>query len=117
MTVFLSNAFSFNMLGADLPPEGLTLRVRPLDLEEVKDLLREGFVSAVGHQGTADVLSLLLGTKVPFNRVAISLSQGDKLVVFQIKTRLEEGRVLTEEEVRALHEGGLTSFYLVEVVG
>jgi hypothetical protein len=97
-------------------PSGLTLKVRPITLEEVKDLLREGFVSAVGHQATAEVLSLLLGTEIPFNRTSISLSQGDRLIVFQIRTRLEEGRVLNKEEVDALYQQGLTSFYLVEVL-
>jgi hypothetical protein len=88
MTTYISNAFSLGMLPAS--PEGLTLRVRPIILEEVLDLLEEGFVSAVGHTATAKVLNLLLGTEVPCNRISISLSKGDRLIVFQIKVRLED---------------------------
>jgi len=113
MTVFLTNAFSLGMLPAS--PQPLTLRVRVISLEEVKSLLREGFVSAVGHASTAEVITLLTGIEVPVNRISISLSPGDRLIVFQLRTRLEEGRVLNEEEVKALHEQGLTSFYIVEV--
>jgi len=103
------------MLGA-LPPEGLTLRVRPISLEEVKEKLRSvSFTSAVGHESTARILTTLLGVEVPLNRVAISLSPSDRLIVFQIKMRLEEGRILSEEEVRSLYEQGLASFVLVEV--
>jgi len=116
MALFLGNAFSLGMISPG--PQGLTLRVRQLSLEEVKDLLKEeSFTSAVGHQATAEVLTLLTGTPIPVNRIAVSLSLGDRLIVFQLRVRLEEGRILTAEEVQAMHEQGLTSFYLVEVVG
>jgi hypothetical protein len=115
--LYLSNSFSLSMLGASLPPEGLTVKVRPVSLEEVKALLQAGYQSAVGHSSTAQVLAALLGLPVEANRVAIQLVPGDQLVVFQLKMRLEEGRVLTEDEVKALYEQGLTSFYLVEVLG
>jgi len=112
--LYVANAFSLGMVN---PSPELTLRVRSLTLEEVKDLLKEGYVSAVGHQATAEVLTLLTGTPIPVNRIAVSLSLGDRLIVFQLRVRLEEGRILTAEEVQAMHEQGLTSFYLVEVVG
>ncbi len=113
--VYVSNAFSLSMLNP-LPPEGRTIKVRPLTLEEVKSLLQEGFESAVGHQGTADILTTLLGLPVEARRVAISLSPGDKLVVFQLAVRLGEGQVLTAEEVLALYQEGKASFAIVEVV-
>jgi phage terminase large subunit-like protein len=115
MALFLGNAFSLGMLEAS--SSGLTLRVRPLTLEEVKSLLKEGFVSAVGHQATADILISLLGTTVPCNRVAIKLAAGDKLIVFQLQVRLEEGKILSAEEVAALYREGKATFWLVEVVG
>jgi hypothetical protein len=114
VALFLGNAFSLGMISPGT--QGLTLRVRQLSLEEVKALLKEGYTSAVGHQATAEVISALLGLPVEANRVAITLSPGDRVVVFQIKMRLEEGRILSEEEVRSLYEQGLTSFALVEVL-
>ncbi len=112
--LFLSNSFSLGMVNPS--PEGLTIKVRTLTLEETRDLLKGGYTSAVGHQGTAQVLSLLLGTEVPSNRIAIRLSQEDSLIVFQLGVRLEEGRILSEEEVLSLYREGKASFFLVEVL-
>jgi len=112
--LFITNAFSLNMLGP-LPPKGLTLKVRPLALEEVKETLRSvSFTSAVGHESTAAILSLLTGVEIPVNRIAINLSKEDRLIVFQLGVRLPEGAVLTADEVLALYQEGKASF--VEVV-
>ncbi len=112
--VYLCNAFSLSMLGA-LPPEGRTIKVRPISLEEVKSLLQGGFESAVGHESTASVLSTLLGVEVPPNRVSITLSPGDRIIVFQLTIRLAEGQVLSQNEVLSLYQEGKASFAIVEV--
>jgi hypothetical protein len=111
MAVFLSNAFSINML----PPQGAVVKVSPITVGEVKALLEQGFVSAVGHESTAKIISLLVGVEVPTNRIAIRLSGQDRLIVFQIGIRLAEGQVLSQEEVAALVSEGKATFYLVEV--
>ncbi|WP_096231548.1 DUF1874 domain-containing protein [Thermoanaerobacterium sp. RBIITD] len=49
MRTILGNAFSLQML--DLQRKS-NVEVTPLTLDEVKNLLSEGFVSAVGHQDT-----------------------------------------------------------------
>jgi len=113
--LFLSNAFSIAMLG-QLPQQGRTVMVRPITLEEAKSLLQGGFESAVGHPSTAQVLSTLLGLPVEANRVAITLSPGDRVVVFQLGIRLQEGQILSEEEVLSLYREGKASFFLVEVL-
>jgi hypothetical protein len=80
-----------------------TLMVREASLEEVKELLSNGtFTSAIGHQATAELLTKLLNIQVPFNRTQIQLSSSDILIVFQLLTRLEEGKILTEEELAKL---------------
>jgi hypothetical protein len=114
--VYLANALSISMLG-QLPQQGLTVKVRPISLEEVRNLLKGGFVSAVGHESTAQVMSTLLGVEVPPNRVAISLSEEDKLIVFQLGVRLQEGQILSKEEVFSLYREGKASFVMVEVQG
>ncbi|WP_297216933.1 DUF1874 domain-containing protein, partial [Thermoplasma sp.] len=58
--------------------------------------------SAIGHEGTAKVLSDLTGFSIPVNRVAIRMQPGDKALVFRLLDRLPEGKVLTEEELRQL---------------
>jgi hypothetical protein len=115
--LYISNAFSINMLGQQLPQQGLTVRVRPIDLGDVQGLLMiQNWESAVGHESTARVITLLTGVEIPVNRVAITLSPGDSVIVFQLKIRLEEGRILSEEEVQALLKEGKASFAIVEVL-
>jgi hypothetical protein len=97
--IFVSNAFSLSML-TSFPAN---LIVKEVSINDVKEILkRHSFTSAVGHQATADVLSKLLNIQIPFNRVQIQLREGDALIVFQLMTRLEEGKVLDEQELSKL---------------
>jgi len=109
LMLHISNAFSLGMLqGSEV-----TLKVTEVNLATVKSLLKaQDFQSAVGHQGTADIVTSLLDVAVPMNRISLKLGKGDTLVVFQLLTRLEEGRVLSKEEVEKLP----FKFFLVEVL-
>ena len=95
MTIYLANAFSLSML---TPPA--TVKVTEVSEEEVKRVIANGFTSAIGHDATAKIISTQLGVQVPVNRVAIQLKPGDLLLVFQLLTRLPEGKVLNEEEMK-----------------
>ncbi len=65
-------------------------------------IVNNEFVSAIGHQSTADVLSVLLEVEVPVNRVRIEMQAGDKALVFRLLARMEEGRVFSREEIENL---------------
>jgi RNase P/RNase MRP subunit POP5 len=95
MGVYLVNAFSIGML-SEFP---ITVKVEEIDINEAKQILANSFVSAIGHQSTSLILSKMLGLPVETNRVAIKLQRGDVLVVFQLLQRLEEGAVLSEQEI------------------
>jgi len=73
-----------------------------IDIEKAKEVLSEGFISAVGHEATAKLLSKLLGISIPYNRIAIKMREGDIGIHFFLKTRLPEGKILSEEELREL---------------
>jgi hypothetical protein len=80
----------------------------PLALEQAQTVLADGFISAIGHVGTAELLSTLLEREVPANRVSISMAVGDRAIVFRMTQRLPEGQVLSREEIAALpYELGL----------
>jgi hypothetical protein len=80
-----------------------TVLLRKIDLSQVKEILSEvSFTSAVGHEATAKVLSELLGMYIPHNRITVKLKPGDMCIHFALKTRLPEGKVLTEEELKQL---------------
>lgn len=78
MRTILGNAFSLQML--DLQ-RASNVEVTPMTLDEVKSLLSRGFISAVGHQDTAAVLSDMLGLDVPCDRINVRLTPDDVLVV------------------------------------
>ncbi len=93
-----------------LPSEG-KYTYKHIDIETAKKLLDEhsaGYISAVGHQSTANILSSLLKNKVAYNRILINMEPGDKAIVFKLKKRLEEGKIYTEKEIEDIgYELGL----------
>ena len=111
MPTYLVNAFSLSML-SQYPA-----------LVKVEEVTREEFcseassaTSAIGHQGTAAVLSQLCGFPIQANRTSIQLQRGDVALVFQLLVRLEEGRILTAQEVEALLAQGRVKFLRVTVL-
>jgi len=87
--IILTNAFSLNML-----PRGFSgaLRVREVSLREARDILSQGFTSAVGHEQTARLFGEVLGLPVEANRANVELDWDTALVVGQYRgPRLPEG--------------------------
>lgn len=74
----------------------------PIAVERAAELLSGGFISAVGHAGTAEFLSKPLGVHVPVNRIAAEMQPGDCALVLRLKQRLPEGTLLSAEEMRAM---------------
>ncbi|MCX7858401.1 MAG: YddF family protein [Deltaproteobacteria bacterium] len=76
-------------------------RFSKISIDEAKELAANA-ISAVGHQGAAEVLSNILGMEIKVNRAEILMEPGDIAVVFRIKRRLPEGAVLDAEETLRL---------------
>ena len=77
--------------------------LKDITLEEAKKLVKENeILSAVGHQSTADILTTLLETEVPMNRIQFAQETGQKALVFKLNGRPEEGKILTAEEIEAI---------------
>lgn len=72
----------------------------PIAIERAKELVQDGFVSAVGHPASAQLLENLLGVEVPVHRVAVEMQPGDRAIVLRLKARLPEGKVLSAEEMK-----------------
>lgn len=66
----------------------------PISLDSARHEVESGFVSAIGHEGSAAALSALLGVQVEVNRVAIQMEVGDRALVLRVKARLPEGMIL-----------------------
>ncbi|MBI5758603.1 MAG: DUF1874 domain-containing protein [Planctomycetales bacterium] len=74
----------------------------PITVERAREILRHGFVSAIGHPTSAQFLTAQLGVDVLVNRITVELQTGDHAVVLRLKGRLPEGKVLTGDEMQAL---------------
>lgn len=77
-------------------------RYDSLSLSEAKKIVKNGFESAVGHQSTCDVLTSLLGTTVNMNRIQYEQKVGDIALIFKLKGRPEEGKILTVSEIEEI---------------
>ena len=72
---------------------------RQISLDEVIVLLKsQGFISAIGHEATARLLTDLLGIEIPMNRIQIQLGVGDEVIAFTLRRRLPEGKVIYSPE-------------------
>ena len=74
----------------------------PLTTQQARQLVAGGFISAVGHQGTAEILSAALGVDIPMNRIAFTQQQGQQAIVLKLRSRPGEGVILTKEEVERI---------------
>jgi len=83
--------------------QNVIIKYRAISVDEARELLRgREFISAVGHESTAALLSQLLQVNVPYNRVTVFLEPGDEAICFALKSRPPEGKVLSADELRQL---------------
>ena len=78
-------------------------KYEPMPLIDAQIYVRCGeFQSAIGHQATADILTALLEVPVPMNRVQYSQEVGEVALIFKLKGRAPEGKILTVEEIEEI---------------
>ena len=97
MTTYIATTFSPAMLG-----KGVNASVREISLVEAKKEMRKNdWISAVGHENTANVLTALLGCEVKFSRMNLTLRPGDSVLCIIPNFRASESREFSREEVEA----------------
>ncbi len=74
-------------------------RIDPFD---AKELLSNGFISAIGHASTARLMSEIIGTEIPYNRITIHMKAGDKAIVLWLLERPHEGQVYSADDLEKL---------------
>ena len=80
-----------------------TYELKDITLEQAQDLVHNNdILSAVGHQSTADILTTLLGTTIPMNRIMFEQQEGQKALIFKLLSRPEEGKILTQQEIEQI---------------
>lgn len=80
--------------------EGIFIK-KKVSLNTVKELISKSDIieSAIGHESTAQILSELTGIDIPVNRVKYIQQPDEIAVVFQLRSRPNEGKILTREEI------------------
>jgi len=74
----------------------------PLSIRDARTKLEPGFVSAIGHEASANILSRILNIPIPVNRIQIKMQPKDEALILRLLKRLPEGKVLDESELMAL---------------
>lgn len=88
--VYLGSTFSLQMI----PRENCKVNVEWITPQEANQILGDddNYISCVGHQSTADVLSDMLDRQIVMNRTRQGIGYDDILVVGQLVSgRLPEG--------------------------
>ena len=70
--------------------------------DTARQILSEGFVSAIGHKSTANVMSDIIGVEILFNRITIRMEKGDKAVALWLLDRPGEAQVYSSEDLAAV---------------
>jgi hypothetical protein len=72
-------------------------RFTRMEPDTAKKLLLEGFISAIGHESTARLMSEIIGIEIPFNRITIRMEAGDKAIALWLLDRPGEAEVYSRE--------------------
>jgi hypothetical protein len=78
-------------------------KISDIDIEDAKKLLCEnGFISAIGHEATAEAVSDEFNMDIPMNRINFIQEVGQKAIVFKLNERPAEGCILSRDEIEAI---------------
>ena len=79
-----------------------TFQLKEISIEDAKETIKDGFISAIGHESTATIVSTLLGVTIPMNRVIYTQATGEQALIFKLNGRAEEGKILTIGEIEEI---------------
>lgn len=86
-------------------------RISDISFSSARELVvNHGFVSAVGHDAAAELMSVRLGVPVPVNRIQFMQQVGQLAIALKLNQRPNEGVILTRAQMESI---GYT-FKLVE---
>jgi len=75
-------------------------RINDIDIDNAKRYIEEnGFISAIGHEATAEIMSNILGFNILMNRIQFHQEVGQIAIVFKLNVRPPEGELLNREEL------------------
>ena len=117
MTVFLTNGFSPSMLKLEMHNK-IKVEFEEINKEDFCKMIKSAndIVNAIGHQSTVNLVNALCSTQFQMNRSSIIINKGDVIVALILTVRLEEGRILKDDEIKQLLEQGKIKFVKIDVL-
>ncbi len=77
--------------------------LQAISLSDAKKLVKRSQVfSVIGHSATAEILTELLEIKVFANRIEYSQPINTTALVFKLKSRIPEGKILSRAEIEEI---------------
>ena len=110
--IYIANGFSPAMLSK--PPADVEFK--EVDKDEFCEAVTKG-INTIGHQGTIDLVNSLCGTNLKMNRISIRADIGDQIYIVLVTVRLEEGKVLSKEEITKMYEEGKVKLVKAKIYG
>lgn len=100
----MNENFALALLNTSILTTAGEYELSDISLEEAKELVTdaENLDSAIGHQSVAEIMTTLLETEVEVNRQMFVQEVGQKALVFKLKGRIEEGKILTANEIEKI---------------
>lgn len=81
-------------------------RIHDIDVDTAKRLIQKhGFISAIGHEATAQIMSDLFDMNIPMNRIQFHQDVHQLAIAFKLKERPEEGVILSIDELESIGYG------------
>ncbi|WP_051280391.1 YddF family protein [Anaerovorax odorimutans] len=78
-------------------------RIKDIDSETAKKYIKKnGFISAIGHKATAEIMSELLEDNILMNRIEFFQQIGQIAIVFKLNERPPEGEILDRKEIERI---------------
>jgi len=112
MGSYLLNGFSPAML----EPSVSSVQFVEIPMTVLCDALESiKLVNAIGHKSTVNLINQLCKTNLKENRIQVKLQAGDDAYIVVVTERLEEGKVLSDEELKQFLEQGKIKIYHAEV--
>ena len=83
------------------PTVGLTYHTRLVSEPMARDIIRaaKAVTSAIGHEATAQIATVVLGQTIQVNRIPAVMEAGDQALCIKLRGRAPEGVILTREQM------------------
>jgi len=112
MGSYLLNGFSPAMLASGL---SVVYFNQIPDVVLCDALKSDEIVNAIGHKSTVNLINQICHTNLKENRIQVKLQDRDEAFIVVVAERLEEGKVLSDEEIKKMFEDGKIKIYYARV--